>query len=258
MAFAERLRDAGRPINVIGNAAPSDPVSPESRPLGEAAYLGEPESIARSYYVEQNGSERRYWQDYGRTNLVMRASATTVSSKREDLNTIRAMVDLAAARGWSSLELSGSAVFRREAWIEAQAKGLEAAGHRPSDPDRQEADRRRLERAPRNEQGKDNDARRASPSEGRRGAAELSPDGRMVLSAFEEKIERQMNRLNGEAKAKLRGFVAGELVRKERAEGPVVLSAEQRRAAAVPEPAQRAAEVSRRAEPEAPRRALGR
>lgn len=283
MALADRLRDAVRPTNSIGNAAPPDLTPPQA--AERPAYLAEPESIARSFYVEERGSERRYWQDYTRGSLVMRATATTVSSKREDLDTVRAMLDLAAARGWPSLELSGSATFRREAWIEAQSRGLEARGHRPSDPDRQEAERRRAERQP--SPGRTGPALsstsaeatrpsafdRLGPTPGtavreptpadhdrqvREARAELSPDGRLVLTALSQRIERQMQRLNIEGKAELRAFVAGELVRKERAEGPVVLSAEQRRAGAAPEPSQRLAEAPRRAEPEPPRRAIGR
>lgn len=290
MTVAERLRDAARPTNAIGNGTPSKPGhaaggSAGGREGGEPAYLAEPEGIARAYYVEQHGDERRYWQDYGRSSLVMRATATTVSSKREDLNTVRAMLDLAAARAWPSLELSGSATFRREAWIEAQARGLEARGHRPSDPDRQEAERRRAERQPSTgrmdptvssaptEATKSSTSGRPDPAPGdaaraptpadhdrqvREARVELSPDGRLVLTALSNTIERQMQRLNIEGKAELRAFVAGELVRKEHTEGPVVLSAEQRRAAAAPEPPQHLAEPPRRAEPEPPRRAIGR
>lgn len=290
MALADRLRDAARPTNSIGSGAPPDPGPARDRAASgregrPPAYLAEPESISRAYYVEERGGERRYWQDYGRTSLVMRATATTVSSKREDLATVRAMLDLAAARGWPSLELSGSATFRREAWIEAQARGLEARGHRPTDPDRQEVERRRAERRPSPERAgpalgpipaeatKPSASDRPGLAPGasapaptpadhdrqvREARAELSPDGRLVLTALSETIERRMQRLNIEGKAELRAFVAGELLRKERAEGPVVLSAEQRFAAAAPEPAPRPAEPARQAEPEPPRRALGR
>jgi hypothetical protein len=96
----------------------------------------------------------------------------------------------------------------------------------------------------------------------RRGAvaeAELSRDGRLILMALSEKIDRQMHKLHAEAKMELRAFAAVELARKERAEGPVVLSAEQRRAATAPEPivAPRPAPAPRR-EPEPPRRSLAR
>ncbi|WP_050452537.1 hypothetical protein [Candidatus Burkholderia verschuerenii] len=89
---------------------------------------------------------------------------------------------------------------------------------------------------------------------------ELSEDGRVMLAALSEKIDRQMNRLNTEAKTEIKAFVWAELVKKELAEGPTVPSADMKRAATSPEPtrAPAPAPAGRRIEPEAPRRTLGR
>ncbi|MFN7399280.1 MAG: hypothetical protein ACK5SX_09535 [Sandaracinobacter sp.] len=79
----------------------------------------------------------------------------------------------------------------------------------------------------------------ATPTEQRKALrtaeAVLSPDGKLILAALSEKIDRQMNRLHTDAKAELKLFVATELQAKERAQGPVQLSAEQRRMASAPE-----------------------
>lgn len=187
------------------------------------------------------------------------------------------MLALAEARGWTAIAIRGSADFRREAWIEAQTRGLEAQGYKATAPDRQEAGRRQAERQPTNgvrpaasgsaarpDPGRpappDADATRALPKAGRAPEAapaddprkalraarrDLSPDGRLVLAALSEKIDRQMNRVTGDAKADLKRYVAAELLKKERAGGPVVLTAEQARAARAPAPA--------RAEPAAPK-----
>ena len=176
MGIADRARDALRPTNTI--EAVSEPVQPPPKglhgaspgvvqdhptapPSAEAvqgaksdkrpAYASEPESISKTYYVEEKNGERRYFDDYKRSALAMYATDTSVSSKRQDLNTIRAMLEIAKARGWHSVEIRGSAEFKREAWIEATARGLEGRGFTPSDPDRQEAERRRAERGPSNE-----------------------------------------------------------------------------------------------------------
>lgn len=96
-----------------------------------------------------------------------------------------------------------------------------------------------------------------------RGAhAELSPDGRLVLAALSETIDRQMTKQAISTKAEIKAFVATELVKKERVEGPVVLSPDQKRAATAPEPVRVAlvpeARNPRRLEPEAPQRSLSR
>jgi hypothetical protein len=305
MAIADRARDARRPTNSIERvpepaASQATPATSGAAPPGregkgkDAAYLSEPDGIAKRYYVEDRRGERQYFDDYQRRNLAMRATDTSISSKREDLNTIRAMIEIAEARGWHSVEIRGSAEFKREAWIEARARGLEGRGFTPSDSDRQEADRRRAERGQANEvraveraQAREDRAaghpaaaaaheRRAherqpgeppvpSVTDNRRtireAQHELSEDGRLMLAALSEKIDRQMNRLNTEAKTDIKAFVGAELVKRERAEGPTVLSQQQRQAATAPEPTRAApaptARPPRRAEPE-PRRSLGR
>jgi hypothetical protein len=330
MGLADRMRDAARATNTIEEvrepsvdrpqssqgvgptlapAAPGGPQVPE-KDAKKPAYASEPDVIASRYYVEDKGSERRYYDDYKRQTLAMRATDTSISSKREDLNTIKAMLDVAAARGWQSVNVKGSAEFRREAWIEGQARGLEVRGHRSSDPDRQEADRRRAERGMSNEirvpapptlvtpaapvtpanagasapdpayqqatqrageakpdpaKGHDHQAK-LTPDDHRKAVREaqqeLSPDGRTMLSAMSSAIDRQMNKLNSDAKAEMKAYVAGELVKKERTEGPIVLSAEQKRAATAPEPKPAPVRTDQqersRAEPEAPRRMIGR
>lgn len=348
MAIADRLRDVTRPTNTIvearepslerpqdlhranPSAAPGGAPAPQGAAKKGAAYKDEPDHIAKAYYVEAKGNERSYFDDYKRSSVAMRATDTTISTKREDMNTVRAMVDIAAARGWQSIDVAGSKEFKREAWIEAAARGIEAKSYRPSDLDRQEADKRRNERGLENEvrgpaptnpatpaapitpnnpnpNPADPDRQQATsrasapgagapvaPAPGatkgepakaasneapgkpagepsmkdnqrtvREAQKELSPNGRTIFAAMSEKIDREMNRYAGEGKAQMKAYVATELVKKERTEGPIVLSAEHKRAIAAPEPtrpepARSAPEPTQQMKPEAPRRSLGR
>ena len=305
MAILDRLKDASRSTNSIEAVQPlsgpqrlmdlhgANPAAPPTaltaassaarKSSGDpkaAAYTTEPEAISRAYYVEDRGGERRYFEDYQRKSLAIRADDSTITTKREDLNTIRAMLTMVEARGWSEVRVAGTADFKRESWIEAQARGITAQGHKASDLDRQEADRRRAERGQAPVQaGREQDTNeirtvagfsasaepnRALPIHSKEAApvvvqnpiqpsavptvnhrqalkdatAELSPDGRLVLAALSEKIDRQMNKLNADAKLETKAFAAVELVKKERLEGPVVLSPELRKLATAPEPAQ--------------------
>ena len=331
MGIAERARDALRPTNTIESvyepapapveglhgASPATPPTPVSltapttraapqqpgQASNQPAYESEPQSISKKYYVEEKNGERSYFDDYKRSALAMRATETSISSKREDLNTIRSMLEIAQARGWHSIEIHGTAEFKREIWIEATARGMEGRGFKPSDLDRQEANRRRAERGPGNEirtqnspaqtskadaqavsvqapksdaQALPKDAQAQSKGEPvsptlaenrkvvRDAEKELSQDGRLMLAALSEKIDRQMNKHNTETKAEMKAFVATELVKKERAEGPIVLSADQKRMAASPEPVPSVSKsepmhaIAQRIEPEAPRRTLSR
>jgi hypothetical protein len=276
-----------------GSASPTAaPDAPARKPLPARS---EPATIAANYYVEEAADRRTYYQDYQRKAVAFTATESRVTSAREDLRTVRDMVEVAQARGWRSVQLRGTETFRREAWIEAAAAGLDATGYKASDPDHQEAERRKGERpanaiapgatapspadrvtpiaavvagsalaatvatAGRTGSVKDAPIRPtatdgpspsvaiatpapatpATPAEQRKALrmaeADLSSDGKLILAALSEKIDRQMNRYNSDAKAELKLFVATELQAKERTQGPVQLSAEQRRMASAPE-----------------------
>ncbi|NPD69594.1 hypothetical protein HN018_27050 (plasmid) [Lichenicola cladoniae] len=356
MALLDRLKDATKPTNTIeavqqqGQATPPDlhraspaqaPVAPvaEARKAGNEAkapaYATEPEAISRAYYVEDRGSERRYFDDYKKTALAIRSDDTSINSKREDLNTIRAMLTMAESRGWQEVKVNGSAEFKREAWIEAATRGITAQGYKASDIDRQEADRRRKEQGQATSQTpqkpETNEIRQATvqPSSAlspapsspvmatptpqgpvqqvpssekptpassiqpessnkqapnaatpaqqeatptradhrkalREATAELSQDGRLMLAAVSEKIDREMNKMNNDGKSELKAYFATELVKKEKSEGPVVLSTDLKRAATAPEPIpqQKAPEPERQPErhmePEEPHRTRSR
>jgi hypothetical protein len=226
----QRAREALTPSNVIEQVAPV--VAP--RRAESEVRSADPEAVRRRYYTQDKGTERRYFDDYQGKNLAFRAGGDRVSSKREDLNTIRAMLDVAEARGWREVALKGTAAFRREAWIEAAARGLPAQGHRVSDLDQQEADRRRALRQPAQQPGQPAPAppaaaASAAPSQPRRAAeAGLSADGQLVLRAIEAKIDASMRKLTKEAKTELKAFAVAELARKEDRDGPVALTPRQR------------------------------
>jgi hypothetical protein len=227
----QRAREALTPSNVIEQAAP---VVVQRRAESEVR-PADPEAVRRRYYTQDKGAERRYFDDYQGKNLAFRAGGDRVSSKREDLNTIRAMLDVAEARGWREITLKGTAAFRRAAWIEAAARGLPAQGHRASDLDQQEAERRRALRQPAQQPAQPAPAppaaAPATSSQPRRAAeAGLSADGQLVLRAIEAKIDASMRKLTKEAKTELKAFAVAQLARKEGRDGPVALTPRQRSA----------------------------
>ena len=123
--------------DAAGTLLRTNSVEPVRKPaIATQAAVGDPEAVTRAYYVEERGQERRYYDDYRRQSLVLRADSDRISSRREDMPTIRAMLAVAAARGWAEVKVSGSAGFRREASIEAQARGLVVQGYQPSGPER--------------------------------------------------------------------------------------------------------------------------
>lgn len=100
------------------------------------------------FYTAQKLGTTRYYTDYQQKSEVMRANSSKITTKLNDRQTVGAMLDLAQSRGWNSVKLRGTEDFKREAWVQAQVRGLETEGYRPKATDLQEADRRKVAAAP--------------------------------------------------------------------------------------------------------------
>ena len=105
----------------------------------------EPDDIAtwHNLYTADRRSTRIYYADYQQKSEVMRAKPEQITTKLDDRQTVSAMLDLAASRGWQTVNLRGSDDFRREAWVQAQVRGITAEGYQPRNTDLQEAERRK-------------------------------------------------------------------------------------------------------------------
>ncbi len=109
-----------------------------------------PDAVAQQHglYTAAKGSTRRYYADYQQKQEVMRAEPKRISTKLDDKQTVSAMLDLAQSRGWDTVRLKGTADFQREAWVQAQVRGMKAEGYRPTATDQQELARRKAAVAP--------------------------------------------------------------------------------------------------------------
>lgn len=61
----------------------------------------------------------------------------SLTTELEDKSTIRAMVEVAIAKNWEEITVSGSDDFRRNAWVEASLNGLQIRGYDPREADKQ-------------------------------------------------------------------------------------------------------------------------
>jgi len=277
--------------------------SPESKTeKQEAAKPPVPQSMS-ALYVETNkvDNAQHFYRDYQRKDLIARASDSWIATTKQDARTIRDVVDYAQQQGWTNVTLKGSPEFKREAWIEARSRGMEATGYKPTEPDIQEAQRRAHKEGRNPAQNEIHNAAQppqevkvapGSPEKGQapelgkatapaaskqaRGATNpgpadgatseeklalrdgmsapehravtrearkhLSDDGKLVLSAINTKIDKEMDKLSTESKAHLKAVAAVEMVQKERSQGPISLTQEQRsQGKAAPTPEQESA-----------------
>jgi Large polyvalent protein-associated domain 7 len=111
-----------------------------------------PDRIRRKYYVLANehrkdgaDGEARLYADERGEYLAFKVTDDRLVTRLAAAEVIRDMVSVAQHRQWESLQVRGSVEFRREAWLEAGARGLEVQGYQPTELDRQTlADRREV------------------------------------------------------------------------------------------------------------------
>ena len=125
----------------IREATPTEMRALRSRP---APHDIETDAVARRHnlYMAERRSTRIYYTDYQQKSEVMRAAPQRITTRLDDRQTVSAMLDLAQARGWQSVKLRGTDNFKREAWVQAQVRGMQTDGYQPTATDMQEAQRR--------------------------------------------------------------------------------------------------------------------
>ena len=111
-------------------------------PLTPAAIPDDPPEIRSRFYIAQNGSERRYYTDYQQKHLAITADGNKIRTTANDRETIAAMISLAEARGWYWIRVKGSQDFKREAWVQANVRGLVVNGYQPTETDSRNSNRR--------------------------------------------------------------------------------------------------------------------
>jgi conjugative element/phage-associated large polyvalent protein len=103
-----------------------------------------PDRIRRKYYVVANepgkdgpDCQARLYADERGEYLAFKVAEDRLVTRLAAVEVIRDMVSVAQHRLWESLQVRGSVEFRREAWLEARARGIEVQGYQPTKLDRQ-------------------------------------------------------------------------------------------------------------------------
>ncbi|UPK40853.1 hypothetical protein IVB18_50485 (plasmid) [Bradyrhizobium sp. 186] len=103
-----------------------------------------PDRIRRKYYVVANETgkhgpdgEAHLYADERGEYLAFKMTGDRLITRLAAAEVIRDMVSVAQHRQWESIQVRGSVEFRREAWREAGARGIEVQGYQPTELDRQ-------------------------------------------------------------------------------------------------------------------------
>ena len=76
-------------------------------------------------YLSADNQRTELFEDKGRS----------LTTKRSDSQIVADMLEVAQAKGWTSLKLSGSKEFKREMFLAAESKGISTKGYKPSAAD---------------------------------------------------------------------------------------------------------------------------
>jgi hypothetical protein len=148
-----------------GNTIELDQAVPPDQPGGNRQY---PDAVKARYFVEEKEERTTFYRDYKGRETAFRLDRDSgrMTTRTDDISTVRDMMTVAEAEGWKTVKLGGSKEFRREAWIEATTRDIEATGYKPTELDRQEAEKRRARRG-----------REDGPDLGERAASDAPPQG---------------------------------------------------------------------------------
>lgn len=148
----QQLRDAQQALKappLDGRVtAPDDPdiAAQQGRTIKRPVVESElSQSLLTRYIVSH---EKRGLLDRGATEFTFRSgdqqgrvafvdAGKALNTARDDKSTIRAMVEVAAAKNWKEITVSGTDDFRRDAWLEASLNGMKVRGYEPREADRQ-------------------------------------------------------------------------------------------------------------------------
>lgn len=115
--------------------------SKSSKPILSKTGYDLPEGVLKAYQIhegkfKEHGSDDIRFEDHGKK----------LSTKIEDPQVIRHMIEVTIAKNWGTLELKGTDTFRQMAWLEASANGRETTGYKPNERDLEQLEQLKRER----------------------------------------------------------------------------------------------------------------
>lgn len=128
-------------------------------------------------------AEYRFRGDTSR--IAFTESTFKLATDTNSPSVARSMVDVAQARNWSGLRVSGSEDFRRLVWLEASVRGVKAVGYEPNPADLDVLRREQQARLTNRIEPTRNDAENGGPVPTAKASARGSGGRKAVMAAME-------------------------------------------------------------------------
>lgn len=190
------VRDEAQPTNVVPMAAAKAPARPDKAPVEPTvdpkavakidaradrdARVQRLEAALQERYVIKRAPVTVGDAPIGRTEYRFRGDTSRVaftestfklSTDTNSPSVARSMVDVAEARNWKALRVSGNEDFKRLVWLEASVRGVKAIGYEPNPADLEVLKREREARQVNRIEPAQDASARANPGAGPAAAA---------------------------------------------------------------------------------------
>ncbi|MDN7797070.1 MULTISPECIES: LPD7 domain-containing protein [Burkholderia cepacia complex] len=133
-AVRARLRDQAIQADAPSQAAAQQPASPaaprgaEDASAARWAPLGSPPETVRKRYLRAGN---QYFLKDAPHQLAFEDIGPYLVTEHNRPDVVESMVDMARAKAWGRIRVSGHEQFRREAWVQATLLGIEVSGYEP-------------------------------------------------------------------------------------------------------------------------------
>ncbi|WP_156471637.1 LPD7 domain-containing protein, partial [Snodgrassella sp. CFCC 13594] len=102
-----------------------------AKPITDLQYKAPPEHLA-SRYIVANG---QYLSANNGTTVLFEDQGKKISTAKTDAQTVNDMLEVAKAKGWDSIKLSGTKEFKAMMYVAAESQGIRTRGYAPTAAD---------------------------------------------------------------------------------------------------------------------------
>lgn len=114
------------------------------QPVLDLAYERPPKNLQSRYVVADNG---QYLSADNHTTVLFEDKGNALKTAKSDNQTIQDMLEVAKAKGWDSIKISGSPEFKSMMYVAAESQGIKTTGYKPTPADLAMVEKLREERS---------------------------------------------------------------------------------------------------------------
>jgi len=107
--------------------SPAQPTPAKPQPILDLGYTIP--SGLNDRYVRVEG---KYLDWNNRKTVIFKDDGSKLKTAKNDAQVISDMLDVAQAKNWGSIKISGSKDFRQAMWLEAERRGIASTGYKPN------------------------------------------------------------------------------------------------------------------------------